>query len=214
MNGVESAGADVVFQSPALEYEYLDPAFWFDRIWVFIKFVLNALFNPTMGDLLQGIFYALAIFFITLICYCAVRMFEIRKKEHEHLHHEIQEYAHHQKEKERKAKEAQGVSRNPRWLRVLELISSTSVNDWKLAIVEADAMLDTMMKDMGFVGDSLGERLKSADRATFKSLTAAWEAHAVRNRIAHEGSAYDLSLHEGRRIIALYESIFREFGYI
>jgi hypothetical protein len=75
-------------------------------------------------------------------------------------------------------------------------------------------MLETMLSEMGFKGESLGDKLKSVDRDKFRSLTTAWEVHTIRNRIAHEGSAFELSLHEARRVIALYEQIFREFGYI
>jgi len=60
----------------------------------------------------------------------------------------------------------------------------------------------------------LGEKLKGATQDKFRNLTTAWEVHTVRNRIAHEGLAYEISQHEAKRVIALYEKIFREFGYI
>jgi hypothetical protein len=205
---------DTALQSPAVKYELLNPAFWFEKMVTFIKWLFDVIFNNTTGDLLQGIFYFLAIFFITIIIYTAVRMFEIRKKEHAYVHHEIAEYSHHLREKEKKKRDGEGISKNPRWVKVLEHLMSTNVNDWKLAVIEADSMLDSMMTDLGFKGDGLGEKLKGADRSKFRNLTSAWEVHTARNRIAHEGSAYDLSLHEARRLIALYEQIFREFGYI
>ena len=75
-------------------------------------------------------------------------------------------------------------------------------------------MLEGLLGDLGFKGETLGERLKSADQATFKSLTLAWEVHTIRNRIAHEGTSFELSQREAKRIIAIYEGIFREYGYI
>ena len=159
--------------------------------------------------------YLLLLFFITVLAYTTVRMFEIRKKEHEHLHHEIHEYAHKQKEKENSvAKGIESVSQNQRWVSVLKNVSSDNDGDWKIAVIDADEMLNDLMTDLGFKGDSLGEKLKVADRDKFHSLSAAWEVHTIRNRIAHEGSAFTLTSREAKRVIALYEQIFREFGYI
>ncbi|MEK7588957.1 MAG: hypothetical protein AAB438_04030 [Patescibacteria group bacterium] len=166
-------------------------------------------------NLFKFFLYFLLLFFITVICYCAVRMLEIRKKEHEHLHHEIHEYAHKQKEKEAKAEKGiESVSKNPRWVSVLKSLSSENEADWKVAVIDADEMLADLMDELGFKGENLGEKLKLADRDKFHSLSAAWEVHTVRNRIAHEGSAFTLTTREAKRVIALYEQIFREFGYI
>ena len=80
--------------------------------------------------------------------------------------------------------------------------------------MEADAMLEVLLGDLGFQGETLGERLKSSGTQGFKHLNDAWEVHTVRNRIAHEGSIFELTHHEAKRSIAMYEQIFREYGYI
>ncbi len=162
----------------------------------------------------NNILFFFSLFFITLICYCAVRMFEIRRKEHKHLHHEIMEYAHHQAEREKKKQEGDSVSKNPRWVKTLGYVFSQHASDWKLAVIEADAMLESLLDQLGFKGDNLGDKLKSATQEKFRSLSVAWEVHTIRNRIAHEGTSFELSQHEAKRVIALYERIFREFGFI
>jgi hypothetical protein len=96
----------------------------------------------------------------------------------------------------------------------LQYLFSANEGDWKLAIIEADSMLEELMEQLGFKGENLGEKLKSADQEKFKNLSVAWEVHIVRNRIAHEGSEFQLSQHEAKRVIALYESIFRDYGFI
>ena len=63
-------------------------------------------------------------------------------------------------------------------------------------------------------GENLGERLKSVGKDRFKSLDDAWEAHLVRNKIAHEGLKFDITKREAQRVIYLYEKVFREFGHI
>ncbi|MDQ3075797.1 MAG: hypothetical protein M3Q34_01585 [bacterium] len=166
---------------------------------------------------LTDLLYLFLLIFITIIAYVIVRMFELRKKEHEHIHHEIHEYAHRHKEmEEKKAQKESGSGRpkNERWENVLKHLYSESSADWKLSIIDADEMLFALMTDMGFKGDGLGEKLKSVDRDEFRSLSAAWEVHTIRNRIAHEGTSYQLSQREAKRVIALYEQIFLEFGYV
>jgi hypothetical protein len=83
-----------------------------------------------------------------------------------------------------------------------------------MSILEADNMLLELLTQLGFEGEGVGEKLKSADPKKFKKLPIAWEAHTVRNKIAHEGPNFTLSKREAGRIITLYEQIFQEFGFI
>lgn len=153
-------------------------------------------------------------FFLIIICYTIIRMFEIRAKERKHLQREIEEYAHNKAEYEKHLREEVGGSKNERWSKTLGYLFSQHASDWKLAIIEADSMLESLMEQLGFKGETLGDRLKLANQDNFPNLTTSWEVHTVRNRIAHEGLAFELSQHEAKRIIALYEQIFHEYGYI
>ena len=194
-----------------LNSKFFSPDFWYERGGNFFEGAHRVIFE---GNLVENVLAVLAVFFITIIAYCFIRLLEIRIKEKSHLAKEIAEYARRQAENEKRQKEGEGVSKNERWRKVLTYIFSTNSADWKLAIIEADSMLESLMEELGFRGESLGDRLKTATRETFRPLTAAWEVHTVRNKIAHEGLGYDISQHEAKRIIALYEQIFREFGYI
>ena len=157
--------------------------------------------------------FVLAVLFIFVIAYSLIRIFEIRKKEKEHLHHEIEEYAERQKEKEGKLANPGGAM-NQKWQSVLTHVFSGSEADWRIAIIEADTMLEEMLDQIGLKGENLGEKLKTANQEKFKNISVAWEAHIVRNKIAHDGLDFQLSQHEAKRVVALYEQVFREFGYI
>ncbi len=194
-----------------LDSKYFNPDFWYTHGGSFFQGIYHFIFE---GSLFRNILVGFSIFFITIIAYCFIRLLEIRRKEKKHLAREIAEYAHRQAEREKRLQEEGGVSKNERWRKVLTYIFSINSADWKLAIIEADSMLEGLMEELGFRGENLGEKLKSANQETFRPLSAAWEAHTVRNKIAHEGLGYDISQHEAKRIVALYEQIFREFGYI
>ena len=103
---------------------------------------------------------------------------------------------------------------NPKWTKVLSHLNSVSEGDWRLAIIEADIILGDMLEKMGYVGDGIGEKLKKVEKSDFATIDNAWEAHKIRNVIAHEGSDYELSQREARRVIDLYRSVFEEFYFI
>lgn len=113
------------------------------------------------------------------------------------------------------AAEAEKKARNTeRWAAVLENVGTSSESDWRLAILEADIILDDMLKDMGTFGDTVADRLKSVNEHTLPSIQKAWEAHLVRNRIAHDGANFALSQHEARRVIGLFETVLKEGRFL
>jgi len=101
-----------------------------------------------------------------------------------------------------------------RWKKVADLLDSQSQNDWKQAILEADTMLDDVLNGLGYQGESIGEKLKRVAPGDFKNLDDAWEAHKIRNQIAHDGSAFQLTHHEANQTIGRYRRVFEEFYYI
>lgn len=103
---------------------------------------------------------------------------------------------------------------NERWQEVLAHAAADDERLWRMAIIEADAMLDEMLEQAGYPQGSLGDKLRNADRADFRTIDAAWDAHKLRNVIAHKGSTYDLSKREVQEAIDKYRQVFKEFGYV
>ena len=145
--------------------------------------------------------YTLAVVGLFVIVYCTMRLFELRKREEEFYNTPIL------------PPEGKG-GMHPRWEHIQSLLEGNSPSEWREAIIEADIMLDDVLAKRGYVGDGVGEKLKSADKADFKTLQNAWEAHKVRNLIAHQGSAYELSESVAGRTVAHFEAVFNEFKVI
>jgi hypothetical protein len=106
------------------------------------------------------------------------------------------------------------LEQNVRWQKVLELMDSPTEADWRVAILNADTMLDDMLGAMRYHGESVGEKLKLVERSDFKTLDDAWEAHKTRNKIAHEGGTLTLSKIDAERTINRFKRVFEEFHYI
>jgi len=104
--------------------------------------------------------------------------------------------------------------KNQKWEHVQKLIDSQNQNDWRQAVIEADIMLDEMLRRMGYEGKSIGDMLKQVERSDFATLDKAWEAHKFRNEIAHTGSEFAFSRNEAERVFKLFKEVFDEFYYI
>ncbi len=216
MGPSQQLSQDNLLKDTVLGSNYFNPDYLFNQGLAFFRGLYDFITGNGSGivSVYHNILIILSIFFLTVISYATVRLFEIRAKERKHLEHEIDEYAHRQAEREKKLQAGEAVSKNERWLKTLSYLFSQHASDWKLAIIEADSMLESLMDQLGFKGETFGDKLKSTDQEKFKGLTSAWEVHTIRNRIAHEGTSFELSQREAKRAIALYEQIFRQYGYI
>ena len=67
-----------------------------------------------------------------------------------------------------------------RWAKI-EQVQKMGEAGWQVAIIQADKLLDKALKERGFSGETMGDRLKSSHAGD-----KVWAAHKIRNRIAHE----------------------------
>lgn len=154
-----------------------------------------------------GSYVPFALFFILLMCagcvYCFVRIMQIRRLEEARFAAATRTVA------------AKDVSRTHlRWQRILEQIGKDDDHAWRLAILEADIMLNELLDVQGYRGETMADKLKRVDRINFHTIDMAWEAHKVRNKVAHEGSEHSLTHRDARRVIDMYANVFREFKLI
>ena len=142
----------------------------------------------------------LSILFIAWIAYVVMKLTEIRRNQYALLFPtvEMEDF----------------TQKNTKWEKILVSLESLNENDWKQAIIEADIMLDEIIDKLSLPGDTMGEKMKAVEKSDFTTIDLAWEAHKVRNQIAHEGNDFVLTQREARRVIALYQAIFEEFQVI
>lgn len=146
---------------------------------------------------------AISLLLAVLIMYCVLRIMQIRRIEDANFHR----HAH--------SVHAEDVPRTQlRWNRVMEHANSPDEHQWRLAILEADIMLNELLDVLGYKGETMGEKMKQVNRASFNSIDEAWEAHKTRNRVAHEGSGSPLTEREKNIVITQYARVFKEFGFI
>lgn len=138
-----------------------------------------------------------------LSIYCSIRVFQIRQLERRRFAAAQRTVTAHDVPKT-----------HLRWNRILEQATGDSAQGWRLAILEADIMLNELLDVLGYRGETMADKMRHVDRANFNTIDLAWEAHKIRNKIAHEGDAHTLSAREARRVVALYERVLKEFHYV
>ena len=154
-----------------------------------------------------GIWFPISILitlvFLAGVAYCAMRIMQIRRAEWAGFR------------KAARTVTAEDVPRTHlRWNRILEHAQSADEHKWRLAILECDIMLNELLDLQGYKGETIAEKMKMVNRSHFNSIDDAWEAHRVRNKVAHEGVEYHISEREKNHVINLYQRVFKEFKFI
>jgi hypothetical protein len=110
--------------------------------------------------------------------------------------------------------DADNNPRLKRWEGISTHFESRNPAEWRIAIIDADTMLEDMITQMGFVGSTFGEKLKSIHPSQFRGLQDAWQVHKLRNEIAHGGPYFQLSEREAYQAFKTYEHLFYDNGYL
>jgi len=155
------------------------------------------------AELGVGVLIFLSLLFITGLIYAFIRLGQVKKQEERQFRAMY---------KEATAASASGASRQ--WENIEAHANSENPSDWRLAIIEADILLDRLLDKLGYTGETTGEKMRQVERSDFRTIDDAWEAHKLRNDIAHRGAERELSQREVRSAIRLYERVFREHGVL
>jgi hypothetical protein len=154
-----------------------------------------------------GLFAAISLFIslllLALLIYCITRLRQVRRFEHQRFEAAAATVA------------AHDIPRTHlRWERILTEVTSDNEQNWRMAILEADIMLGELLDTLGYRGETMADKMRAVDRADFNTIDHAWEAHRMRNRIAHETSETALNPRDVRHTIDLYQRVFREFNFV
>jgi hypothetical protein len=95
------------------------------------------------------------------------------------------------------------------WAKITARLETGLESEYKLAVIEADSILNDILKRMDFGGKTLGERLEKLTTAILPNLEQIWETHKIRNNIVHDPD-YRLTLDEAKRVLDIYEQALRD----
>ena len=96
-----------------------------------------------------------------------------------------------------------------KWQDIISKSESESEKEWKFAVIEADSLVDLVLKRSGYLGETMMERLKTVLPENLPSLNELWEAHKIRNQIAHNPE-FTLTKKEAIRVLKIYKQVLQE----
>lgn len=85
-------------------------------------------------------------------------------------------------------------------------------SSYQLTVLEADKLVDCVLKTRGVKGKTMGERMKNSSHL-FSDNNGIWKAHKLRNRIAHESNVM-VSYDEVRYALSAFRKALKDLGAI
>jgi uncharacterized membrane protein YraQ (UPF0718 family) len=99
------------------------------------------------------------------------------------------------------------------WQKTQARLETAQEAEYKLAVIEADSMLDEALKRMSFPGATVDERLQNLSAAIVANVEEVQQAHALRNNVVHDPN-FRLSLDEARKTLSVFEKAFQSLDLI
>lgn len=111
------------------------------------------------------------------------------------------------------SKFAYGKSTNEQWEAIVNRLKKGDEANLKLAVIEADNLMDDLLKRMGLPGSTFEERLKQIEVQEIKSVNKIWETHQLRDKIIHTPD-FHFTQEEAEMAVSNIEEALRELEYL
>jgi len=98
---------------------------------------------------------------------------------------------------------------NKEWDNIMKRLDSKDEANYKLAVIEADKLLDTVLKKLTIPGSTMGERLKAIPSVQLPSIDNVWKVHKLRNHIVHT-TDFILTDNKAKQAMTIYKQAFKE----
>lgn len=112
----------------------------------------------------------------------------------------------------------QGQKVSPRkikkqWEQIKNLLKENYDSSWKLAIIKADNLFDSVLKDIGYSGKTCEQRLSSLHPGHLSSRDKILEVHQKKQELV-DNPTRQLIQKEAEEIVLVYEEALKEFDLI
>lgn len=97
-----------------------------------------------------------------------------------------------------------------RWQEIEKMLDGPGEMNYKIAVMEADKLLDFVLKSMTMSGKDMGERIRFAS-FKYGRLRKVWWAHVLRNQLVHEAT-FSLDHATAKRAIKTFRHALEELG--
>lgn len=91
-----------------------------------------------------------------------------------------------------------------KWVKISKRFEQGTESEIKLAILEADDLLNEILEGMGYSGETLGEKLRGVKKTILPNLEEVLEVHKIKSDIVYDPS-YSLNFEQAKKILETYK---------
>jgi len=95
------------------------------------------------------------------------------------------------------------------WTDVVRRANTGTPENLRWAIMESDALVDLVLKQRELIGETMADRLAHFRRDDYKTIDRLWEAHKLRNEIAHT-PGFRITAKASERALFAYRDFLKE----
>ena len=104
-------------------------------------------------------------------------------------------------------------SMKSQWSAIEKRLRSGNVSEYKVAILEADKIIEKILGDIGYNGHSdMKQKIEHLNVMQPEDAAALDEVHKIRNRIVFEQD-FQLDLDETKKYLEVYKNYLKKFDY-
>jgi len=96
-----------------------------------------------------------------------------------------------------------------RWDNIVKKIEVGTPDAIKVALIDADKLVDDSLKKLGLEGEHMADRLATLFSQDLRSLDNLWKAHKIRNNLVHNPE-FEITLRQARKTLDYYRDFLRE----
>ncbi len=98
-----------------------------------------------------------------------------------------------------------------KWKQISNRINNNLEAEYKLAIMEADLMLESILKGMGYIEETVEKKLINVTSTEISNIEELKKVRKARNDIVYDPD-YQLSKEKTKEVLDVYAATFKELG--
>lgn len=100
-----------------------------------------------------------------------------------------------------------------RWDKVVERLKGGDESQYKVAIIEADSIADSILSGIGYPGANMTERLLQIKPSQLDDIEKLRYAHSIRNKVVHE-EGFTVSRELAEEVVGIYEDFLKYLFFL
>jgi glycogen synthase len=99
-----------------------------------------------------------------------------------------------------------------KWSAIETRLNSGNISEYKVAVLEADGIVDGILNDIGYAGNDMTQKIEQLRAVQPHDAECLDEAHRIRNRIVFEED-FQIDLAETKRILGIFQEYLKKLDY-